>query len=245
MRRYGTLEELSQAAADEVCAVSKAAIQARGRFTWTLAGGSTPRRLYELLAQPPHSGQIDWPRVEIFFGDERGVPPDQPESNYRLARESLLDHVPLSPSCIHRIHGESPDLPAEARRYQDKMAAVFGIPSAQQPPALDLIILGLGVDGHTASLFPGQPALEETQRWFAASDSPQPPFRRITATVPLINAARNVIFLVSGADKAAALHQVLDGPRDPSRFPAQLVTPAGRLVWLVDEAAAAGRNIIP
>jgi len=239
VRRFATLEELSRAAAEEVCAVSRTAVQDRGRFVWALAGGSTPRRLYELVAELPRHDRIDWQRVEVFFGDERGVPPDHPESNLRLAKESLLDRVGLPPSCVHRIRGEEPDLQAEARRYQEEMAQVFGISSTQAPPALDLIVLGMGSDGHTASLFPGWPALDEEHRWFVASESPTTPSRRVTATLPLLNAARNVFFLVAGADKAVALHQVLGGPRDPRRLPAQLVVPVGRLVWFVDQAAAA------
>lgn len=239
VRRFATLEDLSRSAAEEVCALSRTAAQGRGRFVWALAGGATPRRLYELVAAPSHRDRIDWQEVEIFFGDERGVPPDHPQSNFRLAKEGLLDRVGLPPSRVHRIRGEEPDLHAEARRYQEEMAQVFGIPSTEAPPALDLIVLGMGSDGHTASLFPGRPALDEEHRWFVASESPTTPSRRVTATLPLLNAARNVFFLVAGADKAVALRQVLGGPRDPRRLPAQLVVPVGHLVWFVDQAAAA------
>ena len=235
---FASLEALSRAAADEVCALSRTAIQERGRFICAFAGGSTPRRLYQLLAGPPYCERIDWARVEIFFGDERCVPPEQTESNFRLVKENLLDRIGLPAPRVHRIHGEAADLDAEARRYQEEMASVFGNPSTDSPPSLDLILLGLGADGHTASLFPDQPALAETQRWFVATRSPAAPHDRITATLPLLNAARVVIFLVAGEEKAAALRNILAGAHDPRRFPAQLVAPAGRLAWFVDQAAA-------
>lgn len=233
---FSSLEELSHAAADEVRALSQAAIRERGRFICALSGGSTPRRLYELLAEPP---ELDWARVEIFFGDERGVPPEQTESNFRLVQESLLNRIGQPAPRVHRIHGEAADLDAEARRYQEEMATALGIPSTQSPPALDLILLGLGADGHTASLFPDQSALAETRPWFVATRSPAAPHERITATPPLLNAARNVFFLVAGDEKAAALRHILTGVRDLRRFPAQLVAPAGHLIWFADQAAAA------
>lgn len=224
-------EALARRAAAHLAA--RAAASAGGRFSLALAGGSTPRRTYQLLAEPPHRQAVPWDRVEVFFGDERCVPPDDPGSNHRMAREALLGRVPIPASRIHRIRGEDPDPEAEAARYQEELRAVLG-PAAR----LDLVLLGMGSDGHVASLFPGDQALEERSRLVRAVVAPAPPPRRITLTLPALEAAAEVAFLVAGADKAERVADVLLG-RDPA-LPAARVRPAGGALWLLD-AAAAGR----
>jgi 6-phosphogluconolactonase len=226
------LEALSRAAAQRFSALA----QAHDPFSVALSGGGTPRRLYETLAAPPFCEHIPWERVHVFWGDERCVPPDDAGSNYRMARETLLDRVPLPAGNVHRIRGElGPE--AAAQDYAQQLRAFFGA----QRPALDLILLGMGDDGHTASLFPGSGALHETRRPVVGVTAyyQDRPARRVTLTPPAINAARQVIFLVAGAGKAQVLRDVLDGPCQPDVLPAQIVRPAaGSLSWLVDAAAA-------
>lgn len=228
-----------QAAADSLVACAAAAIGTSGRFRLALSGGSTPRRLYSLLASEP---RVDWPRVHVFWSDERCVPPASPQSNYRMAREALLDRVPLPEANVHRIHGERDALSAAAayeRELRQTFSAPEGSPSLDPGRRFDLVLLGLGEDGHTASLFPGTAALRETARWVVAQEVDALPPRRITLTPPVINAAAEVAFLVSGPEKAAILEQVIEGPYRPRELPAQLVAPrAGRLRWLADAAAA-------
>lgn len=230
------LAALSRAAAERFVARAHAATTARGRFTVALAGGSTPRALYQLLAADEFRPQVDWRRVYIFWGDERTVPPDDPQSNYRLARETLLAHVPVPPANVHRIHGEEePEI--AAWDYERALREFFG----NRPPRLDLILLGLGADAHTASLFPHSAALHETTRGCVAVWVPELATHRITLTAPAINNAAHVIFVVAGSDKANALRAVLREPFEPERLPAQLIQPAdGKLLWLVDAAAASG-----
>jgi 6-phosphogluconolactonase len=217
------------------------AIGERGRFSVALAGGSTPRPVYELLAQAPFRAQIDWSRTHVWWGDERCVPPDDPESNYRLAREALLDKVPLPPQNIHRMRGEIEPTTAAAE-YAQELARYLGAgdETGAHTAGLDLVLLGMGDNGHTASLFPGQPAVHEQSRSVVAEYIVEVGMWRITLTPIAINAARHVVFLVSGAGKAGRLYEVLQGPYDPDRSPAQVIKPAdGELVWLVDRAAAA------
>jgi 6-phosphogluconolactonase len=243
IRRFADLDDLSRAAADEVRAAAEEAVRARGRFAIALAGGSTPRRLYERLAaegrarrgaEPPAA----WERTDFFFGDERAVPPEHADSNFRMARETLFAPLAIAEARVHRIRAEGPDLDAAARGYEDEIAGAFSVAAGGPPPAFDLVLLGLGADAHTASLFPRSPALAETARWVVAQRAAALP--RVTLTAPILNAARSVLFLVAGEEKAAALAAVIDGPREPERFPAQLVRPAsGRLAWFVDRAAAA------
>jgi 6-phosphogluconolactonase len=209
---------------------ARAAIRVRGRFRVALAGGSTPRALYLRLSAPDHAPYIEWPRVEVFFGDERSVPPEHADSNYRMAKESLLERVPLEPTHVHRMEGELPPEDAAAR-YE----AVVG----REP--LDLVLLGIGEDGHTASLFPGKPTLEERERWVVpVFESPKPPARRVTLTLPAIGAARAVAFLVSGAGKKEAVAKALRQlAGDVPTLPSAMVRPtSGRLYWFVDESAA-------
>lgn len=221
--------------ADFVTRLACDSISARGRFTVALAGGSTPRAVYASLSAPPCRDRIPWDAVHVFFGDERCVPPDDPRSNYRMAREALLDAVPLPAANVHRIRGED-DPAAEAARYEQELTAFFG---AAAFPAFDLILLGLGEDGHTASLFPGTAALREGERRAVALYIGALASWRVTFTVPTINAARQVAFLVAGSAKSQMLWNVLRGPRQPGIWPAQLIDPAsGALHWLTDAAAA-------
>jgi 6-phosphogluconolactonase len=235
VRAFPTARDLGAAAADAVAGAAEASVRARGRFTVALAGGTTPRLAYERLAAEPLRGRIDWARTDVFFGDERGVAPDHPESNYRMAREALLDRVPIPADRVHRIRGED-DLDAAARAYEAEVARVFGIAPGGPPPAFDLVLLGMGPDGHTASLFPGSPALGETRRWFVAVEGPKPPFARVTATLPVLGAAAEVFFLVTGADKAGTLAAVAGRP-GPEPLPAARVA-HDRAVVFADEAAA-------
>jgi 6-phosphogluconolactonase len=229
-------EVLAEEAARRFAALAEAAIARQGRFRVALSGGSTPRALHQRLAQYYH-GSIDWERVEVFWGDERVVPPDDPESCYRMARETLLDHVPIPAAHIfpYATVGGSPEAAAQA--YSETLTARF----AEQTPRFDLILLGMGPDGHTASLFPGHSEVLAPSGALvvAVHNSPKPPPDRLTCTFRLINAAAQVIFLVAGADKAETLRAVLYGPRDIARLPAQAVRPAnGGVTWLVDRAAA-------
>jgi 6-phosphogluconolactonase len=216
-----------------------------------LAGGATPRALYRLLCDPaaPFRDRIAWETLHFFWGDERHVPPDHPDSNYRMAREAMLDHVPVPAAHVHRIASEEPDAARAAARYERELIDVFhlaadreGAASAAELdwPRFDLVLLGLGEDGHTASLFPGSPVLAESRHLVAAVWVESHQSWRITLTPPVLDHAAAVIFLVSGAAKAAALAAVLEGEPRPALLPAQAVTPVdGRLLWLVDEEAAA------
>lgn len=232
---YPDLESLSRAAAALLVMQANLAVAARGRFSVALSGGATPRRTYELLAAPPLMDQAPWDRVHVFWGDERGVPLNDPRSNARMAQEAWLDHVPIPKDQIHPLDcSQAPA--AAARQYEAQLRKFF----AGRPPRLDLVLLGLGDDGHTASLFPGTPALEERERWAAAVLPAGADLYRVTLTAPLINQAAMVVFLVAGKSKAGVLHEVLHGPRDPERLPAQLIQPQnGDLLWLTDLAAAA------
>ena len=225
---------LVEAAAHLAADLAAEAIAARGIFTIALAGGSTPRPVYERLASPDLAGSIDWSRVHVFFGDERCVPPDDPQSNYRMAREAMLSRVPIPGENIHRIRGEDqPDLAAaEAER------SLWGLSPDAVVPSLDLVLLGLGDDGHTASLFPGTAALRETSKLVVPQYVDKLRCWRVTFTAALINAARRVAFLVEGAGKSATLRAVTEGPYQPDVLPSQLVQPAGGVDWLVDVAAA-------
>jgi 6-phosphogluconolactonase len=239
IRTFDDPEAVSRAAADEFVRCCREAIAARGRFTVALSGGSTPRRLYQLLAGPPWDDRIDWGRIVFFWGDERCVPPDNAESNYRMAREALLTRVPVPPAHVHRIHAEHTDHAGAALDYQNTLADTLGVEANGEPPSLDLVLLGMGPCGHTASLFPHTAALNETSRWVVANFVPKFNADRITLTYPALNRGREVLFLVSGADKAEVLREVLEGTADPQRLPSQGIRPAGALHWYLDRAAAA------
>ena len=215
-------------------------VAARGRFTVALAGGSTPRRLYALLADPaaPFRAEIPWGRVHFFWGDERHVPPDDPRSNYRMAREELLAKVPVPAENVHRIEAERPDAGDAAAAYERELKRFFDL-SSGQAPRLDLVLLGMGSDGHTASLFPGSDALEVQDRLAVAPWVSQLHAYRITLTLPVFGHAAAVLFLVSGAGKAVTLGAVLDPDGPTDAFPCQRIRPSdGDLLWLVDRPAA-------
>jgi len=233
-------DEVAHHVAREFVRRARAAVEDSGVFRVALAGGSTPRRAYELLAEPALSPQVDWESTHVFFGDERSVPPDHPDSNYRSAFLALLSKVGVPEAQVHRMQGERSDLESAATDYEKMLSEAFALPRGPVFPRFDLVMLGMGDDGHTASLFPGTRALEETRAWVVANDVPQKTTRRLTMTAPLLNAARCVMFAVEGADKAVSLAAVLEGPPDPRRFPSQLIAPLdGELLWLVDDAAAA------
>lgn len=210
------------------------ALKARGRFSVALSGGHTSRRTYELLGQSPFRDQVAWSQTHVFWSDERCVPPEDPRSNARIARLLLLEHLPIPRDQIHPIRCNGSPKKA-AREYEDLLRSFFG----EGPPRLDLIFLGLGGDGHTASLFPQTPVLKEEARWAAEIYLPQQDLYRVTLTPAIINQTAVVAFLVAGAAKAPTLKEVLEGPRDPHRYPAQLIHPSsGHLQWLVDKEAA-------
>lgn len=235
IRIFETAAEVARAAADCFTDIAVASIAAEGRFSVALAGGSTPRRTYQLLASPEYRNRIAWSQVHIFFGDERCVPPMDADSNYRMVQEAMLSLLPIPEQNVHRMIGEG-DAHANASLYESDLQTFFdGAPW----PRLNLVLLGMGDDGHTASLFPGTDALNETKAWVAANWVGKFQTYRITLTAPAINHAANIIFLVTGAGKAERLPEVLRGARDPLRLPCQLIQPvAGSLVWLVDRAAA-------
>lgn len=237
--RFADQDKLATAAAEAFVRDARQAIAERGRFAVALSGGGTPRQLHAKLAASPFREQLAWNRVRFFWGDERCVPPDHPESNFRMAKETLLEPLGIEASQAVRMPAERPDLAAAAADYATAIVDAVADGDRAHPPAFDLILLGLGDDSHTASLFPDTAALAVVDQWVAANEVPQLNTRRMTFTYPLLNAARCVRFLVAGAGKAAALKRVLQGPRDPRRWPAQGVHPTpGRLEWFVDEAAA-------
>jgi len=240
IRVLPSADAVASEAARRFEATALRALAARGRFTVALAGGSTPGALYRLLAQPDHSDRIDWARTLIFFGDERCVPPDDPRSNYRMARETLLDSVPIPDANIFRMEGELPP-PVAAERYEVVLRESYA-ESAGALPRLDLALLGLGADGHTASLFPGMPVLSESLALVAPTGVPsyvKPNVARLTLTFPALNAVACALFLVTGDAKAEAVRRALGGRADTPPVPASLVRPSGgELVWLLDASAA-------
>jgi 6-phosphogluconolactonase len=240
---------LAAAAANRFVEAADHAIADHARFVVALSGGSTPRRTFELLAHEPFASHVNWSRVHVVWGDERCVPPTDAESNYRMAREALLDHVPVPEENIHRMHGED-DPEGAAASYEATMRSLFRTPNG--PPAfepgknIDLALLGLGDNGHTASIFPGSAIVDERSRWIRSEYVPAVSMWRITMTAPLLNAAAEILFLVTGGEKASVLRQVVEGPREPHELPAQLIAPTlGRIQWLVDSAAAAELQTTP
>jgi 6-phosphogluconolactonase len=228
---------LFAAAAEVVLTAAARAIAERGAFSLALSGGSTPRGLYRLLAdEPAFRERMDWTRLQVFWGDERCVPPDHPDSNYRMALEALISRVPIPAENVHRIHAEDPAPERAAADYEATLRRVLKEPATM--PRLDLVLLGLGPEAHTASLFPGTRALHETHKAVVANWVGKLFAHRITLTPPALRAARAVVFLVSGGEKALPLKAVLEGPEEPEQLPAQLVRPeSGSLLYLVDEAA--------
>jgi 6-phosphogluconolactonase len=230
------ISSLSSTAAGIVLQSARQAISERGRFSIALSGGSTPRALYALLAQPPWLDLIDWGRVDIFWGDERCVPPNHPDSDYGMARSELLERLPPENKLsIHRLEGElEPD--EAAQRYEKVLKTYFGLAPAA---SFDLLLLGLGEDGHTASLFPHTQPINETRKWVRAHFVAQLSSFRLTLTPPILNLSRTVLFLVAGKKKAAVLAKVIYGERDIDQLPAQVIrTASDDIIWLVDQDAA-------
>ncbi len=235
VRKLTTPQDLSHAAAEEVIRAVTEAVAHRGRFTIALSGGSTPKNLYTLIAA---NANLPWDRMFFFWGDERHVPPDDPESNYRMTKESLLSKVPIPPENIFRVPAENPDAAAVAEAYEQTLRKFFAVAPGEFP-RFDLILLGMGPDGHTASLFPETAALKEKSHLVVANWVEKLKTHRITFTLPVLNAARCVAFLVSGMDKAAVLREVLEGDAPGEQYPSKLVRPSdGKLIWFVDRAAA-------
>ncbi len=229
-----TAAAVAEATADRFVTAARAAIEDRGVFRVALSGGSTPKRVYPLLLDGPRLRAVDWTRVEFFWGDERAVPPDDAESNFGVAYQMLIAHLPGARNDrIHRMAAEAPDLNAAALTYESEIRLAFDA-RGDDPPPFDLVWLGMGSDGHTASLFPGSDALEETQRWVVGNWAPAHEAWRMTMTYPLLDAARQILFVVTGGDKAPVLQRIRAGD---DTLPAARVR-AERIEWLVDEAAA-------
>ncbi len=230
---------LAEAAAEQFTQVTAKAAATRGRARIAISGGSTPKAAFQLLADPakPWRARMPWDKLDLYWVDERCVPPDHADSNYRMTREAMLDHVPLAPERIHRMEGElEPE--AAAARYESELRNSFRLEGAETP-RFDLIALGMGPDGHTASLFPHTAAIHEMSRLVTANHVQNKDAWRITLTWPVINQATSVFFLIGGADKAAVLSEVFTGPRDPERLPSQLIWPSGGILTLVLDTAAA------
>jgi len=229
---------LTQYAATQIVQLATSAIAERGVFRFCVAGGQTPRSVYAQLAAPQLAAKLDFSRMQLYFGDERCVSPEDAQSNYRMLRESLLSHVRISPQQVHRIPGELQPQ-AAAQTYQAELQRVLGVSADGSPEhVFDLVLLGLGADVHTASLFPGSNVISDPSHWVSARQHPDTGQWRVTLTEPLLNSARCAAFLISGADKAAALAAVLEAPRDPVQLPGQRIAPAGTLQFWVDAAAA-------
>lgn len=239
------LDEVSFRAAELFVRLGHEAVSSSDRFMVALAGGSTPKALYALLAADPFRLQISWSAVHLFWGDERCVSPDHPDSNYRMAREALLEKVPIPAQNIHRMPAEVEDHARAAADYERALRTFFGVPDGEQP-CFDLILLGMGEDGHTASLFPGTDALRETEHLVAANYVEKVGMYRLTLTAPVINQAANVVFLVSGESKASVLREVLEGADRPQHLPSQLIRPEkGHLLFIIDRAAAKKLTWLP
>jgi 6-phosphogluconolactonase len=229
---------VAEAASERFVEVAARAIDAAGRFLVAISGGSTPEPFFRKLGSPAYLDRIDWERVQVFWADERCVAPGESESNYAMAKEALLDQVDVRPGHVHRIRGED-DPETAAIEYERLLRRAFGTsegpPRAESGSRLDLVVLGMGEDGHTASLFPGSPAVGETERWVVPVTAPAPPLRRVSMTPPVLNAAGERLFLVTGESKAPALARVRQGSEDPAVLPALAIDDAA---WLADEAAA-------
>ncbi|MDT7042429.1 6-phosphogluconolactonase [Candidatus Nitronereus thalassa] len=235
---YPTLQALTTAAAEHVIHQASLAINLRKKFTIALAGGSTPKNLYALLASPEYRTRLDWEKVEFFWGDERHVPPDHADSNYRMAHEAILGPLQIPETHIHRIQGELADAQEAANRYESLLRNRLASTDSAIPQ-LDLVLLGMGPDGHTASLFPGTDAVHESTRLVVAPWVEKFQTFRITMTPALINHAYQVTFLISGGEKAQVLREVKEGPYQPDALPSQVIKPlSGHLTWLLDQEAA-------
>jgi len=234
---YSDTDTLSHEAAQYIVRVATESIASHRHFTLALSGGSTPKKLYTLLGEEPYRSQIDWALVDIFWSDERCVPPDSEDSNYLMARQVLLSKIPIPANQIHRMPADQPDRDAASYAYTLEMQQTIG---SDGVPSFDLIQLGMGPEGHTASLFPHQPSLHEQQRLVMPVSVPKPPPARLTFTPRLLNAAKHVLFLVTGAEKQDAVKAVLEDDYQPDEYPAQIVQPSkGEVSWMLDTAAAA------
>jgi 6-phosphogluconolactonase len=226
---------MSEEATELICACADESMKSNGLFTLVLSGGSTPRPVYEFLASDRYSHRIDWERTHLFWGDERLIPPDHPDSNYEMAYELLVSRVPIPDENVHPVPVD--DIPPErvAIEYEKELRTFFKA-DVGGFPQFDLILLGMGVDGHTASLFPGDPALYERKRWVVAIDGKKglPPVPRVTLTLPVINSAARVAFLINGEEKKMIMDEILSNPDDSAqKYPAARVNPNGKLSWII------------
>ena len=238
IRVFQNRDELNRATAERFSQVAQRCVGAGSLFSAALSGGSTPRELYQLLAGPDFVRRTPWDATHLFQVDERAVPPDHPESNFRMIREAMLERAPLPSEHFHRMAAELPNLEEAARRYEEEIAEVLR-PQPSEMPYFDLILLGLGPDGHTASLFPGTAALDEQKRWVVPNRVEKLNTWRLTLTFPVINAAGAVIFLVAGPEKAETVRRVLHPSGAAESLPAERVQPSGgRLAWFLDKSAA-------
>jgi 6-phosphogluconolactonase len=236
LRSFAGPRELAESAAELLAGAAARAVREQGAFRLVLSGGNTPRALYELLAEPPFASRIPWGQLQVYWGDERFVPQQHEQSNYRLAAETLLARVPVPADQVHPVPTDAATPEQAALAYAGTLRALAAA-QGRFSPRFDLVLLGLGADGHTASLFPGGPECAEQERWCVASRAPEGTAvrERITLTLPVLNAARCVLFLVSGIEKRLILQKVLHPePGEEQRYPAQLVRPAGELQWLAD-----------
>lgn len=237
---FSNVTEIACRAAGDVVRIANEAAAAHGVFTIALAGGSTPKVLYSLLAEHPAlRNSLPWDKMRVFFGDERHVGPGHPDSNFKMASDTMLSKAPLQPEQIHRIKGEYADTAQAAAEYEEVIRSEFALQGGAFP-RFDLVLLGMGNEGHTLSLFPGTKALGETQKIVTRNWVGKLYTERVTLTARAANNAANIIFMVAGADKACALKAVFEGPHEPEQLPAQMIQPVnGTLTWLVDQAASA------
>lgn len=233
---YEDTDALYAAAAAQWVTLAERAIDGQGGFHVALSGGSTPRGLYERLASPPCQGRIAWDKVHIYFGDERCVGPEHAESNYRMAKESLLQDAPIPATQIHRMAGESEDLEGTAAGYAQLLSTQ--LPEVDGARRFDLVMLGLGPDGHVASLFPQSPALSERTKWVLPVHVAKLDAWRLTITLPVIEAARSIMLLVAGANKASIMGELMKDYQGHPRYPVEMINPQGRMEWYIDRAAA-------
>ncbi|HZH02470.1 MAG TPA: 6-phosphogluconolactonase [Myxococcaceae bacterium] len=238
LRICQTADALARESAEYLVERAIETVKARGRWTVALSGGSTPERLFQCWAEPALRDRMPWAQVHLFWGDERHVPPDHEDSNYGMALRAFISSVPITEANVYRMPAENSDAATAAAAYEETLRRFFALPN-NAFPRFDLMLMGLGPDGHTASMFPGNDALTEGRRWVVAPYVPQFSTYRISITFPVINAAEEVMMLVSGESKAPAVKEVREGPRDPLRLPAQAIAPRnGRMIWWLDRSAA-------
>jgi 6-phosphogluconolactonase len=234
LRVFDNPEITCAAVANSFAEIARTCLAGCGRFTVALSGGETPRRLYEIIAEA-YRDSLPWGKIHVFWGDDRFVPHEDKSSNYRMAKEALLDHVPLPPSNVHPMPTFFQDPKEGAAEYEATLKETFH----NNWPKFDLMLQGMGADGHTASLFPHSPALHERSRWVLAVEASTPPPFRLTLTPPVLNHAARIWFLVTGEEKAEALSQVLGGEADPEEYPSAIVRPdQGEIIFWADQAAA-------